>query len=318
MDQEHFDDLTRAVGSGVRPRRQVLRALGGVLLSCAFGGVAARLGMDDVTAAKATKHQAKPKHKRRLQAKQEAPGQLRAAGKGKGRRKGKGKGKDKHHDKRPQNPPPSPPQPCVHQCPNNGPCVGASECCPGEKKCPDRESPTGLSCLGADDCCPDQKKCAGGCVYRQACCPEERPQCGPTEEVLCVNGQYECSPSCPNGRPCPDGSCVVQGECCPGERLCGGSICVAAGACCAGEQPCADGSCVAEEQCCPELQCGEGCCPDGMSCHHTGTCCGVPTGGTYWTCVCASGYSNSPGCNAYGDCCRQGCCYPYCCEDPRA
>src|SRR5688500_13328555 len=179
MDQEHFDDLTRSVGSGMGPRRQVLRALGGVLLSGAFGGAVTRLGLGDVTAAKATKHQATAKHKREPQAKRKAPGQLQAAGKGKGQGKGKhqGKGKrrgkDKHDRKKPQNAPPSPPEPCVHQCPNNGPCVGASECCPGEKKCPDRESPTGFACLGVDACCPDQKKCAGGCVSRQACCDDD-------------------------------------------------------------------------------------------------------------------------------------------------
>jgi hypothetical protein len=311
MDQENFDDLTRSMASGISTRRQALRALGGALL----GGVAARLGLTEVAEVAAKQHTSRKRanqHAPRSSPAHQRSKSVHVAGKGK--HKGRRKNKSRQHDKKPQN---SPSPPCEFQCPG-GPCVARTECCPGEKKCVDRESPTGFSCLGADDCCPDQKKCASGCVYRQACCPEERPQCGPTEEVLCVNGQYECSPSCPNGRPCPDGSCVVQGECCPGERSCGGSICVAAGACCAGEQPCADGSCVAEEQCCPELQCGEGCCPDGMSCHHTGTCCGVPTGGTYWTCVCASGYSNSPGCNAYGDCCRQGCCYPYCCEDPRA
>ena len=307
MDHDDFDELTRSVASGLGTRRQALRALGGALLSGTLADVAGRLGLMEVTAAKA-KQQAKPKHKRTAQAEHKAHWQRRAAG------KGKGKGKNKHHPKKPQNS--SPPSPCAYQCPNNGPCVGQNECCPGEKRCPDRESPTGFVCLGADDCCPDQKKCAGGCIYRQACCDDDPyPLCDPSEEVLCLNGTYECAPCCPNGRPCPDRSCVAQDQCCPGERSCGGSICVAAGKCCAGEQPCANGSCVAEGQCCPELQCGEGgCCPDGMSCHHGGTCCGVPTGGTYWTCVCASGYTG--GCN--GQCCKTGCCYPYCCEDSRA
>jgi hypothetical protein len=322
MDQENFDDLTRSMASGISTRRQALRALGGALL----GGVAARLGLTEFAEVAAKQHTSRKRasqHAPRSSPAHQRSKSVHVAGKGK--HKGRRKNKSRQHDKKPQN---SPSPPCEFQCPG-GPCVARTECCPGEKKCVDRESPTGFSCLGADACCPDQKKCAGGCVYRQACCPEARPACGPCDEALCVNGAWVCSTNCcSNEKPCTGGTCVARTACCPGEKPCPDGECIPQDQCCPNEAPpvcgecevarCVDGSwgCWPDETCGP--RCGEGYCPKGMTCRGTGVCCGVPEGGTYSTCVCASGYTNHEGCNAYGQCCRTGCCYPYCCEDPRA
>jgi hypothetical protein len=282
MDQEVFDDLTRSVASGLGTRRQALRALSGTLLRGAFGGVAVRVGLGDVTAAKATKHQAKPKRKRGPEAEGKEQGQLDAAGKGKGKGRGKGKGKRKGRKK----PPPLPPgcQAC-NECqmcrdgacvPDSAlagvPCLGSGatcshcqagvctaneqrpcedgfcarrgQCCPGEKYCSDPESSTGFACVGPTDCCPGQRKCSDGtCGTNTRCCPNEWK--------------------------CADGTCVAQSQCCLNERKCPNGSCVSAGACCSDEKPCPDGTCVAAGATC---QCGEGkvacsghpqgCCPE--------------------------------------------------------
>jgi hypothetical protein len=50
------------------------------------------------------------------------------------------------------------------------------------------------------------------------------------------------------------------------------------------------------------VACGDGFCPEGMTCGpFDGVCCG----GDPWHCTCASGYQGGVGCN--GKCCRYGC-----------
>lgn len=239
---------------------------------------------------------------------------------------------------------------------DDGLCAHRGQCCPGEQYCTDQDSPLGYSCIGQTDCCPGQKKCtSGACISYWGCCDEDRPTCGACDTPTCDHGSWYCpgnccstqkqcpdgtcvgpTDCCPGQHQCPDGSCIRNFDCCPGEHKCSDGLCAPAGTCCLNEKRCADGSC---KECCPEdkptcsdcevatctsggyvcspngacgPKCGEGYCPKDMYCHHPGTCCG--TSG----CVCASGYANPPGCNAYGQCCRTGCCYPYCCEDPRA
>jgi hypothetical protein len=131
---------------------------------------------------------------------------------------------------------------------DDGTCPQAGQCCPGEKRCPDpNPDGPGFACTGLDDCCPDQRRCAGGCIYKQACCPEERPQdCGQCG-VICVNGTWQCSAQ----RPCGDGTCVAHDECCDGEKPCSGGGCVPRGICCSGERKCGE-TCVSTELCCPD------------------------------------------------------------------
>jgi hypothetical protein len=221
-------------------------------------------------------------------------------------------------------------------------CIPMDGCCPDQKKC-------GGGCVYRQVCCPDERPQCGACgeVYcdmhgdyhcTEKCCSSEK-QC---PDGTCV-AKDAC---CPGETRCDDSSCVGIGQCCPGEHQCPDTTCAPVDQCCLGERRCDDGSCIPDNQCCPEVappvcgecevakcvagswdcwpddtcgdSCGEGFCPKGMYCDHIGTCCGTPDGGTYWTCVCASGYTGGAGCTANGQCCRKGCCYPYCCEDPRA
>lgn len=195
-------------------------------------------------------------------------------------------------------------------CPD-GTCPQTGQCCSGEQRCPDPdpESPTGFACVGLNDCCPDQKRCAGGCVYKQACCPEERPQdcgqCGAT----CVNGTWQCSAQ----RPCGDGTCVAHDACCDGEKPCSGGGCVPKDICCAGERKC-EGNCIPLDVCCPEdppaschyPQEQEKCCHGERVCRHqfdTPTCEGydwLVYNSATCTCECPAGsvqvYPDQPWC----------------------
>jgi hypothetical protein len=281
LDIERFDGFTRHMAGTGSSRRQALRVLGAMLLLGTLNGVAAHLGLAETAAAKAKKPNAKAKQKRKNQAARKEYGPLRAAGK----RKGKGKGKGKKHRPNPPPLLPPGCQNCtecqmcqdgncvpdpalagvrclgsgatcgycqagqcagsaVPACPD-GTCPQSGQCCSGEKRCVDPESPTGFICLGEEDCCPDQKKCAGGCVYKQACCPEERPSCGQCGEI-CVNGTWQCSAQ----KKCADGSCKAQDECCPEEWTCADGSCVAQDQCCPEEKRCDDGSCISADSCC--------------------------------------------------------------------
>jgi hypothetical protein len=296
MDQGAFDALTRLVASGRGTRRLTLRALSGALLIGGVGGVATRLGLGDVTAAKATKRQAKSSHKRGLRARKTHE-QLQAQGRGNGKGRGKGKkGKGKGQKK----PPPLPPGcefcsecqmcqdgacvpdpalagvPCLgsgatcSHCLNgvctanaqrpceDGVCARRGQCCPGEKWCEDHGSSTGFACVGESDCCPGQRKCSDGtCGTNTRCCPNEWK--------------------------CLDGTCVAQGQCCTNERKCPDGSCVSAGACCSNEKLCPGGSCVAKDECCPGfIRCGDSCidagayqCCGGKVCWKDSACCGT-------------------------------------------
>jgi hypothetical protein len=204
----------------------------------------------------------------------------------------------------------------------DGVCAHRGTCCQGEKWCRDPDSSTGFSCLGPTDCCPGQKRCDNGCVAQNTCCPEQ---------WTCADGScVDQDVCCPNETRCDDGSCVSGGACCPGQKLCYPDSCVAEDACCPdidfntdprhcgscnhacdGEEECIEGTC--QQPCSHPLgRCGTGCCPDDMTCHHTGACCRPrrpDEGGVGLLCVCASGYT--AGCN--GQCCKR-CCYPHCCE----
>jgi hypothetical protein len=302
MEHGHFDELTRSVAGGTETRRTVLRLLAGSVL----GGLAARLGMTEAAEAKK-----KPKPKRRP--KRKPPARPRAAGKGKGK-KGKGKGK-----KQPPPLPPGcqsctecqmcldgacVPDPVLNgvRCLGSGaacgycqggacaasvvpPCADGvcpphGQCCAEDRRCPDAENDAGFACIDpATMCCPDEKRCASGCVYRKACCEEDRPRCGPCGDI-CVNGTWRCSAGnpcadgscvaqdacCPEQWTCADGTCVAQDQCCQEEKPCGAGVCVSANQCCPGEKPCAGGSCVAETACCPDQKLCDGSCIGEAEC----------------------------------------------------
>jgi hypothetical protein len=254
MEMNEFDILMRQLSGTGSSRRQALQALGTVLLGSAFGGVAARLGLADGTAAKPKKHKHKPKPKRPSQAARKTQGQLQAEGKGKKKGKGKGKGKGK------PKPPPRPP--CgtgMVQCPDKS-CVAADACCPGDYQCPDGScipvyeccppdrSCGDLTCVGPGECCPSEKSCPfEGCIPESECCqstaplctecqeeycndgtwtciPKETPNCGACEEMVCDNGTWICrpKPSLDTCQQCPDGykwceegePCIPENECC--------------------------------------------------------------------------------------------------------
>jgi hypothetical protein len=328
VDDAQFDDLTRAVGGEHGTRRTLLRILSGSALAAL-----ARFGLATLAEAKQGK------------------------GKGKNKGKGKGKDKDKKPDQ-PQPCGPNDHRcdggACVgpNQCcpdekkcadpesPAGFACVGKHDCCTGQKRCSGR-------CIHARNCCPDDPRpscgrcgkvsCVGGeYVCSEKCC---------TNEKACPGG--ECvgkSACCPGELRCDDGSCVSVLDCCPNQKPCPDGTCVGQTACCLGEKKCPDGECIPEDQCCPSEAppvcpecevaicragewgcehdetcgppCGDGYCPNDMFCHHTGACCRLrkpEEGGQGYICQCASGYTG--GCN--GQCCKR-CCYPYCCDDPRA
>jgi hypothetical protein len=183
MDHRHFDDLLRDAAYTPSTRRTVALLLAG----SALGGLAARLGLTDVTEAKPKK--AKARHKGTPEAERKGHGQLQAEGK----RKGK-----KHH-KSPKTPPPPPPDPICDsgraRCPD-GSCPPIGECCPGSRPCDDG------FCHKEDQCCPNEKPCDGGCIPDDACCPDDPwPLCNRCDQVVCENGAYVCKAdhTCPQG-----------------------------------------------------------------------------------------------------------------------
>jgi hypothetical protein len=338
MEIERFDAMTRRMSGGGSSRRQALRVVAGAVLGGALASAAARLGLVDDAAAKAKKHRTEPKRKHKSQAEANRQGQLQVEGRRKKKRK--------KRDKEPKPPLPPRCQNCTEcqmcqdgtcvpdpalegvrclesgaacgycqggqcaasaapPCPD-GSCPPRGQCCPGDKRCVDPESPTGFSCLGLEDCCPDQKRCGDSCILKRVCCEEERPSCGQCQEAVCKPsgawicwgkdcggvcvGEDEC---CPDQWQCADRSCVAQDECCPNERECPDGACVSEGACCSNEKLCG-GECIPANQCCeaPPV-CGEcdvavcdrgswvcqpqsGCCPGGYA-----ICSGVPQG-IFW------------------------------------
>jgi hypothetical protein len=336
METEQFDDFARRLSREDSSRRSVLRALGRTLASGAVAGVAARLGLVETAEGEQKTRKAKSRKRAsqsRRKAHGQVRGEGRGKAKGKG--KGKKPHRNPPPLPPPSPLPPEcafcngcqmcQDGACVRDpdldgvrcegsgsncgycqggfcaastapsCPD-GICPQRGECCSGQKRCPDAESPTGFACVGEDACCPDQKKCDGGCIYRQDCCPEERPTCGQCGEI-CVNGAWQCSAlkacasgscltpdqCCPEEWTCADGSCVAQDECCADERRCPNGACVSKSACCDGDKLCLGGECIANDECCPNdaPPCGECevavCENGGWGCQRTSGCC--PAGG---------------------------------------
>ena len=216
MDHRHFDDLLRNAAYTPSTRRTVALLLaGGPLL-----GVAARLGLADVTEAKPKKHKAKPKQQRAAHATAKQRGQLQAEGKNKKKRK-----------KKPQASPECNPD-VVKLCGKceEPVCAAGDWVCRsnGEKPCPDGSCVAANACCGdkyrCDDgtcvdpfseCCPDQKLCASNCIAKDACCHmDPAPLCGQCERVVCEAGSWACQPRT-DVKACPGGSCVPVEACCP-------------------------------------------------------------------------------------------------------
>lgn len=331
MDTKRFDDVARSLSEEHPSRRQALRALAGVLLGGALGGVGTRLGLVDVTEAKPKTRKAKPNPKTKAKPRRKPQARRRSGGPVWAERKGKGKKKSK------KKPPPLPPgcQNCneCQMCKNgacapdpalervrcqgsgaacgycqdgvcaaseerpcqDGVCPRKGQCCPeeGAKQCIDPELPRGFYCVDSNVCCPDtERRCASGsCLPRAACCPEQR-RCNP---LLCV-GQNEC---CPDETPCANGSCAPAGQCCDGKPRCGD-------VCCEADETCLEdpGGPPWIWRCCPnELNVNGHCC-DGNK-----TVCGpAPGRPAYEKYCCAEG---SVCCGEGKSCCPEA--DGYCC-----
>lgn len=229
MEIETFDAITRRLGSAGSSRRQALRGLGGALLSGAFAGVAARLGLAEET-------EAKQSPGRKPGAERKPHGGLRSEG----THKGKGKKRRKHRGARGS----AGDSGCA-----DGSCVTADQCPPGERKCADG------SCLSADRCCPevvppscdacespvcDQGawRCRAACQLPDAVCCQGR----------CVNpclGDQHVNPQTCQCE-CPTGEVVLAdgATCCPREEACffndagQATICCGEGLMCVGGNLC--------------------------------------------------------------------------------
>ena len=129
MEIETFDAITRRLGGAGSNRRQVLRGLGGALLSGGFAGVAGCPGLAEETEAKKG-----PGHKRGAERKPH--GGLRSEG----AQKSKGKKRRKHRGA----PSSAGDSGCV-----DGSCGTSDQCPPGQRRCANG------SCLSADRCCPE-------------------------------------------------------------------------------------------------------------------------------------------------------------------
>ncbi len=330
MDHSAFDAMTKAMAGGAEDRRAILRLLAG----SAFGGLLARLGLDD---AAAKKRRGKGHHDG------VRPGRLSAADKK--RRKHKKRRKDRHKDKHPKPDPKPEPEPepdpdcpldkfpcpdgtCVpwgtccaleYRCPN-GRCIPVHECCPGKRDCGD------LTCVAEGECCEHEKQCDdGSCQSQEECCP----------------GYWEC----------PSGGCVKIGDCCDGMRRCGEAGCIPFNECCdedpdpecdsceevvcvAGEKECRS-SCRTEGWICCQGECLSPCSPGWRRNPQTCLCEDIPCQGTIpecgacstamcvddvWTCVgthqgvecseasriCCPTHWPQYACNAQGLCCYGG------------
>src|SRR4051794_13053205 len=213
MEDNQFDVLARDVRCAGDSRRHVMRTVAPALLGGPLGSLAARLGLTGSSAKQRhTSRQHAHQHTHDPASRHRHPKDVHSQGKGKKHHK---KRQDPQSPPSPLPPGCQTCNECqmcqngacvadpalngvrclgsgtacgycaggqcatssVPPCPD-GTCPQNGQCCPGEQRCPDPspESPTGFACVGLDDCCPDQKRCASGCVYKQACCPEDRQQ----------------------------------------------------------------------------------------------------------------------------------------------
>ena len=170
MDHNTFDALTRSAVAETGTRRSLLR----LLAASAFVGLAARLGLTEISEATPKKGKGKPKSTGKANSKPAAhtaaksPGHPQSGGV-----QSAGKGKGKHHK-----PPKDPRARCSagqKRCPD-GSCIPDQPftCCPGQRDCGDE------GCYPASKCCPSQAKCPdGSCrrLERYECCPGQK-SCG--------------------------------------------------------------------------------------------------------------------------------------------
>ena len=229
METNEFDALTRRLGSAGSSRRQALRGLGGALLSGAFAGVAARLGLAEET-------EAKQSPGRKSGAERKRHGGLRSEG----AHKSKGKKRRKHQGA----PSSAGDSGCV-----DGSCVTSDQCPPGQRRCANG------SCLSADLCCPEvvppscdaceSPICEQGAWHcREACQLPDTVCC----QGRCVNpcfGDLHLNPQTCQCE-CPSGQVVLAdgATCCPREQACflndagQGTICCGGGDSCVGGNLC--------------------------------------------------------------------------------
>jgi hypothetical protein len=160
MDHEQFDDLTRTVVGEGGTRRALLR----LLVSGVLGGLAARLGLDEVTAAQ--------KAKKRTRQADTSPSATQAESK---RHKMHSKKHNKNHKINPKGTGDIPL--CRLDCETTG-----------RKCCPDG------SCVLIGDCCPGMKHCGvTSCIPEGQCCPgDDSAGCQPCEVEVCNNGEWVC------------------------------------------------------------------------------------------------------------------------------
>ncbi len=336
MDHKSFDVLTRQVAREAGTRRGLLR----LLAVSALTSAATHLGLTGVVAAKAKKHgKRKTKHPSNERVHAAGKGHKK---KHKDKRHSppspaaklcdaycdEGGGRCCHGECIDANACCAPEE---QQC-SDGSCYGSEFCCPDQRRCGntcvagdaccDDERPCGDSCLPLSLCCDGEHKCADGmCLRNGLCCPSDPdPDCDSCSDVVCIAGKKTCVSRCQTDdavccggqclSPCSNG-CDVSDDCrgCnkapAGQVFCAAmNVCVSSG--CSAGQAFDPATCSCQDVCPPSRVCGEGCCPEGMSCEsgHVAVCCNEAG-----HCQCASGYTG--GCN--GQCCKNGCCSGRCC-----
>ena len=329
MEDQRFDGLVRAIGSGTS-RRGALGLLAGIV----------GLGLDEVSA--------RAKHHGKQQ------------GKGKHKQKGKGKQQAQGTPK----PKCTLSKTCAKWCASTfgARTAAASQCTSAAHKCTGVCGDATSSCQGGGKpgstvCCT--KLASGGCDPTKAVScvdtgsdPSNCGTCGNactgTTPICATTGCVACSNSnpCPAGGCCTtSGACVANGDICAGNGtdcstatcqsgVCQGTpvSCTAPATCCPAGTPAAGecrrlagtGPCSSDDECCSGLCAGgHGCCPTCPA----GCGCGIPvSGGTactsgetgttfYFPC----GYSWAPPCEAPDVCFHvralppaEYLCYPTC------
>jgi hypothetical protein len=210
VELDQFDALVRQLSQNGASRRRAMRVLTGGLLGGTLAGIAARLGLAEIAAARP-----KSKHKRKPH------GALQTAGK---RRK-------KHRKQRsqPQLPPSTAtptPTPTPGLCPSD--CTGR-----GGRCCADG------SCLAIDQCCPDAPPPVCGACDVQAC--DHGVMVCVSLEVPCV-GDLDFNPQTCRCE-CPSGSDLLDDglTCCPHAKACYFNDGRPTG-CCTGGDTCVEGN----------------------------------------------------------------------------